>query len=371
MALFRLNIEWEDDSRNTIVYKYPFKNNGREVNNNSTLTVRESQVAVFVYKGQIADVFEPGLYELKTQILPILTKLAAWKYKFETPITLDVFFINTKQFTNIKWGTKNPIMMRDPEFGAIRVRGFGAFAFKVDDPGTFLKELFGTNSTFKTEDIEDYAKTMLVSTLADAIGESKISALDLAGNTMEFNEIVKAKIQAKFSEIGLNLTNIFIENMSVPEEVEKALDERAKYGILGDTTDVMMKYAAAESMKTAAGNTGVGGAFMGAGAGLGAGMGMGQIMSDAFKCSAQNGTTATNQPAQGTAQGVAMGTAAGAAAGMGATKVCPACGKEVPAASKFCPECGQKMPTQKFCANCGHKLAETAKFCPECGTKVE
>ncbi len=369
MALFRLNIEWEDDSRNTIVYKYPFKNNGREVNNNSTLTVRESQVAVFVYKGQIADVFEPGLYELKTQILPILTKLAAWKYKFETPITLDVFFINTKQFTNIKWGTKNPIMMRDPEFGAIRVRGFGAFAFKVDDPGTFLKELFGTNSTFKTEDIEDYAKTMLVSTLADAIGESKISALDLAGNTMEFNEIVKAKIQAKFSEIGLNLTNIFIENMSVPEEVEKALDERAKYGILGDTTDVMMKYAAAEAMKTAAGNEGMGGAFMGAGAGLGAGMGMGQIMSEAYKGAATpNGGGQTTQ--QG-AQGAAMGAAAGAAAGMGATKVCPACGKEVAATSKFCPECGQKMPVAKFCSNCGHKLTDTAKFCPECGTKVE
>lgn len=371
MALFRLNIEWADDSKDTIVYKYPFKNSGREVNNNSSLTVRESQVAVFVYKGKIADVFEPGLYELKTQILPILTKLAAWKYKFETPITLDVYFVNTKQFTNIKWGTKNPIMMRDPEFGAIRVRGYGAFAFKVDDPGVFLQELFGTNSTFKTSDIEDYAKTMLVSTLSDAIGESKISALDLAGNTMEFNEIVRAKIQAKFNEIGLNLTNIFIENMSVPEEVEKALDERAKYGILGNTTDVMMKYAAAEAMKTAAGNTGMGGAFMGAGAGIGAGMGMGSIMSEAFKQSGSSGAQKTQEvAAQGTMAGAA-GAAAGVAAGAAATKTCPACGKPVPGNSKFCPECGQKMPAAKFCSNCGHKLSDNAKFCPECGQKAE
>lgn len=368
MALFRLNIEWVDESHDTIVYKYPFKNSGREVNNNSSLTVRESQVAVFVYKGQIADVFEPGLYKLETEILPILTKLVNWKYKFETPITLDVYFVNTKQFTNIKWGTKNPIMMRDPEFGVIRVRGFGAFAFKVDDPGVFLKELFGTNSTFKTSDIEDYAKTMLVSTLTDAIGESKISALDLAGNTLEFNEIIKQKVQAKFNEIGLNLTSIFIENMSVPAEVEMALDERAKYGILGDTTDVMMKYAAAEAMKTAAANEGMGGAFMGAGAGIGAGMGMGSVMTEAFTKPVQQNAGQT--VASGAVAGAAAGAAVGAATA-GASSTCPSCGKPISAGSKFCPECGAKLPVNKFCANCGTKLNATSKFCPECGTKVE
>ena len=203
MALFRLNIVWDDDSNNTLVYKYPFKRQGREVNNKSTLTVKESQVAIFVHKGQVADVFGPGLYELGTQIFPILTPLAAWKYGFETPITVDVYYINTKQFTDIKWGTMNPIMMRDPEFGMIRVRGFGSFAYKVYDPGIFLKELFGTNSSFRTEDITGYLKSMLLSALADALGESRISAIDLAANTMEFNQIVKAKIQDKFREIGL------------------------------------------------------------------------------------------------------------------------------------------------------------------------
>lgn len=150
MALFRLNVVWNDDSNNTLVYKYPFKNQGREVNDKSTITVKESQVAIFVHKGQIADILMPGLHDMKTEILPILTKLAAWKYAFQTPITCDVYFVNTKQFTNIKWGTLNPIMMRDPDFGAIRVRGYGAFSFRVDDAAVFLKELFGTNSSFKT-----------------------------------------------------------------------------------------------------------------------------------------------------------------------------------------------------------------------------
>ncbi len=364
MALFRTNIEWVDESSDTLVYKYPFKNSGREINNNSSLTVRPSQVAIFVHKGKIADVFEPGLYEMKTEILPILTKLAAWRYKFETPITLDVYFVNTKQFTNIKWGTKNPILMRDPEFGAIRVRGFGAFAFKVDDAGVFLEELFGTNSTFKTEDIEDFAKTMLVSSLADAIGESKISALDLAGNTLEFNEIVKAKVQAKFKELGLMLTNLFIESMSVPEEVEKAFDERSKYGILGETTDVMMKYAAAEAMKSAASNPGMGGAFMSAGAGLGAGAAMGNVMADAFRPS----TPAAQNGAANVGAAAAAGAAAGAAVGGGPT--CPSCGAVVPQGSKFCPECGGRLPAKKFCQECGAEVSSSAKFCPECGTRI-
>ena len=353
MALFRLNIEWTDASSDVIVYKYPFKKSGREVNNKSSLTVRESQVAVFVHKGKIADIFEPGFYELETGILPLLTKLAAWKYAFETPITLDVYFINTKQFTNIKWGTQNPIIMRDPEFGAIRVRGYGAFAFKVDDPENFLKELFGTNSTFKTGDIKDYAKTMLVSALADALGESKISVLDLASNTLEFNEIVKEKIQDKFNELGLKLTNLFIENMSVPSEVEKTLDERARYGILGGSTDTMMKMAAAEALKEAAKNPGMGGAFMGAGVGLGAGATVGSVFADAMKPSAPQ--QQQSQPAEQPKP----------AAG----KKCPKCGAAIASAAKFCPECGEKLPDKKFCPECGHELSATAKFCPECGTK--
>ena len=351
MALFLRILEWTDDTKDTLVYKFPLKKGGTEINHKSKLIVRESQQAIFVHKGQICDIFPAGTYDLNTDIFPILSKLAGWKYGFQTPIRVDVYFVNTKQFTGCKWGTANPIMMRDPEFGAIRVKGYGSYAFKVDDAGVFLKELFGTNSSFETDDITDWLKTMLISALTDALGESKISALDLAGNTLEFNQIVKATIQNKFKEVGLLLTNLFIENMSVPQEVEKAIDERSKLGILGDMTDVMMKIAAAEAMKDAAKNEGMGGAFMGAGVGIGAGAGMGNVFAEAFKSASspaqpqQTATPTTNE------------------------KTCPSCGASVSANAKFCAECGAKIPTKKFCSNCGAELSGSAKFCPECGTK--
>lgn len=350
MALFRLNVVWNDDSKNTLVYKYPLKNYGREINNKSTLTVKESQCAIFVHKGQIADVFGPGLYDLGTDIFPILSKLAGWKYGFQTPITCDIYYINTKQFTNIQWGTKNPIMMSDSRFGMVRVRAFGTFSYKVDDPAVFLKELFGTNSSFVTDDINDFLKSMLLSCFADSLGESKVSALDLAANTLEFNEIVKGSVQNKFNELGLKLVNLFIENMSLPEEVTKAMDERTKLGILGDSTDTLMKVSAAEAMKTAAANQGVGGAFMAGGVGIGAGAGIGAIMANAM--------AGSNNQNNGNANNAADGT------------VCPSCGKTVPAGSKFCPECGKAMSATKFCPECGAKVSAGAKFCPECGKKL-
>lgn len=350
MALFRTNIEWADMSRTDMVYKYPLKKSGREINSKSTLTVRESQVAIFVHKGEIADIFLPGLYKLDTQIFPILTKLASWKYAFETPITLDIYFINTTQFTGCRWGTQNPFIMRDPEFGTVRVRGFGTYAFRVDadNADKFLRELFGTASSFKTEEIQDYLKSMIISYMTDAIGESKISVLDLAGNTVEFNQIVRAKVQQKFADMGLQLTNLVIENMSVPSEVEKALDERTKFGIYEDKTDVMLKVAAAESMVDMANNPS-GGNVMGAGVGIGAGVGMGSIMAEAMK-----GAFAQPQQNQ-TAQ-----------APKGA--VCSSCGAQMPSGAKFCPECGNKNTT-KFCTNCGAKVGG-GKFCPECGQKL-
>lgn len=346
MALFRTNISWDNMTRDEMVYKFPLKNGGREINKNSTLTVRESQVAVFVHKGEIADIFAPGMYKLDTEILPILTKLASWKYAFQTPITLDIYFVNTVQFTDCRWGTKNPFIMRDPEFGSVRVRGFGSYAFRVDPDNVdkFLKELFGTASSFKTSDIQNFLKTVLVSYISDAISESKISVLDIAANTVEFNQLVRIKVQEKFAELGLILTNLFIENVSVPEEVEKALDERSKYGILGDSTDVMMKVAAAEAMKDAAKNPGNG--AVGTGVGMGAGFGIGSMMAEAFK-----------------------GVGASKSSGSASTFACPSCGGDVPTGAKFCPECGKAVGT-RFCTECGAKISGSAKFCPECGKKL-
>ena len=351
MALFLKIIEWADDSKDTLVYKYPLAKGGRDVNHKSKLIVRESQQAIFVHKGQICDVFSAGTHDLNTEILPILSKIAGWKYAFQTPISLDIYFVNVKQFTGYKWGTANPITMRDPEFGMVRVKGYGSYAFKIDDSALFLKELFGTNSSFATKDITDWLKTMLVSALTDNIGESKISVLDLAANTLEFNQSVTESIQAKFNEIGLKLTNLFIENMSVPEEVEKAIDERSKLGILGDKTDVMMKIAAAEALKDAANNQGTGGAFVGAGMGIGAGAGLGTIFSEAIKPTKQPETEPTTKSQT-------------------APKICPSCNANISATSKFCPECGQKLPTKKFCSECGKEVSPTAKFCPECGQKL-
>ena len=351
MALFLKILEWVDDSSNTLVYKLPLKNGGREINHKSKLIVRESQQAIFVHKGQICDIFPAGTYSLNTEIFPILSKLAGWMYGFQTPISVDVYFVNTKQFTSNKWGTANPILMRDPEFGAIRVRGFGSYAFKVDDAGIFMKELFGTNSSFETNDITDWLKTMVVSAITDVLGESKVSALDLAGNTLEFNQLVKGTIQSKFNEIGLKLTNLFIENMSVPKEVEDAIDERSKLGILGDKTDVMMKIAAAEALKDAAKNEGIGGGFMGAGVGIGAGAGIGNIFASAF----QNNSNEQPSNQKATAS----------------TKVCPTCKAEINAKSKFCPECGAKFAVKRFCTSCGAEISATAKFCAECGAKQD
>lgn len=350
MAFFLKIIEWAGDSKNSIVYKYPLPKNGKEINQKSKLIVKEGQCAIFVHKGQLADVFTPGTYDLNTNIFPLLSKIAGWKYGFQTPIELQIYFVNTRQFTGNKWGTANPIIMRDPEFGVVRVQGFGAYSFKVDDAAVFLRELLGTLSSFNTQDITDWLRSMVVSTLTDVIGESKVSVLDLAGNTNELNQIVAANIQSKFNEIGLKLVNLFIENMSVPEAVEKAIDERSKLGVLGDKTDVMMKVAAAEAMKDAAKNQGAGGAFMGAGVGIGAGAGIGAAFMGAFNSAQQQAQPAQNSGA--------------------AKKKCMKCGAEITATAKFCPECGEKIPAKKFCSECGAEVSATAKFCPECGNKI-
>ena len=352
MALFAKIIEWSDDTKDTLVYKDPLKKAARELNNKSKLIVRESQEAVFVHKGQICDIFPAGSYDLGTDIFPILSKLAGWRYGFQSPITCDIYYVNTKQFTNQKWGTSNPIIVRDPEFGMVRVKGYGSYSFRVQNVETFLKELFGTNSSFVTEDITGWLKTLVVSYITDAIGESKISILDMAGNTLEFNTIIKNNVQEKFDEIGLRLENFVVENLSLPQEVEKRIDERSGYGVLNGATDTMMKVAAADAMKEAAKNPGMGGTFMGAGVGLGAGVGVGKIFSDALNSKEEQAKPQT------------------AAAPAAATKACPKCGASVPANSKFCPECGEKMPVAKFCPECGAKVDAGAKFCPECGKKL-
>ncbi len=348
-------LEWQDNSRNTLVYKFPM--DGRKIFFGSKLTVRESQAAVFLNKGEIADVFEPGMYSLHSSNLPILSNILGLPYGFKSPFFADVFFVNTKQFTNLKWGTTNPITLRDKEFGTIRIRAYGSYAFKVSDPAVFLKELFGTNSTFTTEDITNYLRSILVSCISDTIAESKISALDLSCNLMEFNKQVRESVKEHFVSLGLTLTNCIIENISFPESVEKAIDTRSSMGILDDTMDTYIKYQSAEAIKDVAKNPGPGGL----GAQIGTGMAIGDLMRDSIS-SGMTSKKHNNQTATSNEEKPIT-----------ATKACPKCGAMNRPHAKFCFECGEKLPTktEKFCPSCGGKVSANAKFCPECGEKLK
>src|ERR1700741_1826061 len=225
-------IEWLDDSPNTLLYRFPVKD--QEIKNGAQLIIRKTQAAVFVHEGQIADQFPPGRYTIDGGNTPILSKLGAWMHGFNSPFKAEVYFVNTKQFTDLKWGTSNPVMMRDADFGMVRLRAFGIYSIRVSDPGAFIKEIAGTNARFVTEDIEGQLRRTLVSGFSDALGESKIAALDLASNYDELGQFAKTKLQDEFKPLGLELTKFTVENISLPEEVEKAMDQRTQMGVLGD-----------------------------------------------------------------------------------------------------------------------------------------
>ncbi len=285
-------IDWTDNTNDTIVYKFPRYQN--EIKMGAKLTVRESQVAVFLNEGQIADVYQPGMYTLSTQNMPILATLKGWKYGFDSPFKADVFFVSTKQFTNQKWGTKNPIMLRDGEFGPVRLRAFGSYNFRVNDAGKFLKEISGTASEFTVDEINEQLRNLAVSRGMDALAESKILVLDIASNTDEVSKVIQDKIKPEFNEMGLDLTKFLIENVSLPPEVEAALDKRSSMGIIGNL-GAYTQFQAANAMEDAANNQN-GGGIMGAGLGAGMGMGMMNQMGNAFQNQQFNGATGTNMP---------------------------------------------------------------------------
>ena len=310
-------IEWKDSTDDTMVYRYD--RNGKEIMMGAQLTVRESQVAVMVNEGRIADVFQPGRYELSTQNMPIMTALQSWKFGFNSPFKAEVYFINTKQFLDQKWGTSNPVMMRDSEFGMIRLRAFGVYSFRVADPVALLKEVFGTTAYMTVEGVTGQIKRTLVSSLSDVIAQSKIPALDLAANYDELSQYALQTVSPKLSSLGLKLESVVIENISLPAEVEKMMDKRTSMGVAGD----LNKYAqfqAAEAMREAANNPG-------GMAGIGVGMTAGAMMAQAMQ-GAMPGGAAQQSPA---------------AAPAGETKFCSECGKKIARSAKFCPECGAKQ----------------------------
>ncbi|MBP7003224.1 SPFH domain-containing protein [Amaricoccus sp.] len=265
-------IDWTDDSRDTIVWR--FERHGHAIKYGAKLTVRESQAAVFVHEGQLADVFGPGLYMLETNNMPVLTTLQHWDHGFQSPFKSEIYFVNTRRFTDLKWGTRNPITCRDPEFGMVRLRAFGAYTMRVADPGKFMTEIVGTDGEFTTAEIEFQIRNVIVSSFSQIIASSGIPVLDMAANTVDLAKIVHERIAPKIAEYGLELPGFFIENISLPEEVEKVLDKRTSTAIAGDLTKYA-DFSAAEAMTKSAENPGGGG-----GMAAGMGMGMGMAMAD-------------------------------------------------------------------------------------------
>lgn len=344
-------IEWTDDSNDLMVYR--FADGTKEINMGAQLTVRESQVAVFVNEGQLADVFTPGRYELTTENMPILTVLKSWKYGFRSPFKSEVYFVNTRQFTDQKWGTANPVMMRDVDFGVMRVRGFGIYSFRVADAAQFLREVFGTQAEFTVEGINGQLRKTLVSLFSEVLGEAKIPALQLASQYSELSDLIAERAREAFTQLGLELVRLVVENISLPEEVEKAIDARSQMNVVGDLNSYTQFQTATAIGKS--GDRPGGGGLDGAGLGVGLGLGaaVAQTMAGAFQPKA---------PTEPAPQAVPAPTAASDAV------ACPSCGNMVGANVKFCPECGKAMQT--VCQACG-KPVGTAKFCPECGAKVE
>lgn len=265
-------IEWTDDTSDTMIWRFPRYNS--EIKNGAQLTVRETQVAVLVNEGQFADVFQPGRHELTTSNMPILTTIRGWKYGFNSPFKVDVYFVNTKQFLNQRWGTANPIMMRDPEFGPIRLRAFGSYNFRVqEDPIPFIKNVAGTSGEFTTEGISEQLRNFVITKFTDYLGESKIAALDLAANMNEFSQELTIGLKDDFAEYGIELTRFLVENISLPEAVEEALDRRTSMGVIGNMTAyTQMQFA--DSLKDSANNPAGGGNLAGDAMGAGIGLAM-------------------------------------------------------------------------------------------------
>jgi membrane protease subunit (stomatin/prohibitin family) len=322
-------IDWTEPGDGILAYRYPMQD--REIQNGGKLTVRDSQLAVFVNEGKVADAFAPGLYTLNTNTLPILTYLKNWDKKFQSPFKSDVYFFSTRIQTDQHWGTQNPITIRDKEFGAVRLRGFGIYSYHLADAKTFYTKISGTRDIYHVTDLEGQLRNTIIAKMTDAFAASQVPFLDMAANQGALAEKISEQLKPAFTDYGLSLDSFVVENLSLPEELQKVLDQRISMNVLGDMGK-FTQYQVAQAIPIAAGNEG--GGAVGLGAGLGAGVAMGQAMMDAVKQST------SSSPGGGGAAPAAAGAATSGAASP-STKFCSECGKPIPRTSKFCPECGK------------------------------
>lgn len=311
-------IQWTEPADGVLAYRYPMRD--MEIQYGAKLTVREAQMALFVNEGRAADAFAPGLYTLETRTLPVLTDLRNWDKAFQSPFKSDVYFFSTRLQTNRKWGTPNPIVIRDRDFGMIRLRGFGLYSFHIVNPLLFHQKVSGTRDIYLVDDLDGHLRNSIVARVSDTFAESKIPFLDMAGNLTELSGRLTGQLGPIFTDLGLALDSFVVENLSMPDELQQKLDERIGMNIVGNLRDYT-QFQTAQSMPIAAGNSG---GAAGTGAGLGAGLAMGKAMADSI-----------NSPAPAPAAPNGAAAPAGAA-----TKFCTSCGTSLPRVAKFCSECG-------------------------------
>ena len=353
-------IEWTDTRTDLIAYKFPM-NDRAEIMNGSILTVREGQVAILTKDGKIADIYAPGRHRLDTANMPVLTTLMNWNKGFKSPFKCDVYFVNTTLFTGQKWGTANPFTMSDPQFGMIRIRCFGTYNFRVVDAKLLMQQLLGARQEFTVANIREKLRSVITSNIQTIIADAKYSAIDLASKLLEFNDVLRTKLQPYFTAIGFDLPLIVVENISFPENVERMIDERSNVGIMHDKMGSFVAMQQAQAMREMANNpAGVGGAFMGMGmmGNMMGGMSMNQVQDTNTSGGLQNQAKATQPEAPTTPTPKPK-------------KECPKCNAKCAESARFCGACGTPFPTERACTKCNAKLPPNARFCGECGTKQE
>jgi membrane protease subunit (stomatin/prohibitin family) len=353
-------IEWENQDGNILVHR--FERHDNEIKNGAQLIVRPGQRAVFVNEGKIADSFGPGKHRLETKNLPILATLKGWKYGFDSPFKAEVYFINATELLDRKWGTPSPVMMRDADFGAVRLRARGNYSYRVGLTEDMISRFVGSRDEFSVDNIEGQLRTRIISSFSDSLGELKIPALDIVAQYDEISAAMQKKLAGIFEDLGLNLLSFTLENVSVPEAVQKALDERASMGAVGDLNNYA-KFQAANAMRDAAANdSGMAGGMMGMMVGGQLGGAMGGALQQNTPAPAP--TVTCPKCGQAVAQGAKFCSNCGADMTPPAV-ACPKCGKPVAPGAKFCGECG--APLKASCVKCGAELTPGTKFCPACG----
>ena len=331
-------IDWTEPEDGILAYRYPMQD--REIQNGGKLTVRDSQMALFVNEGRVADVMGPGLYTLSTHTLPILTYIMNWDKAFQSPFKSDVYFFSTRMQTNQRWGTANPITFRDKEFGAVRMRGYGIYSYHVADPKTFYQRISGSRDIYHVGELEGQIRNTIIAVMTSTFASSSVPFLDLAANQIEMGNRIMEHMKPAFSDLGLSLDTFVVDNVSLPDELQQMLDQRISMNIVGDMNK-FTQFQVAKSIPIAAANEG-GGGVAGIGVGLGAGLTMGQQMMNAMQAG-QKG----NQEPEGGSQG-------------GGPKAGPP--SPAPPAAPAAP-----AAETKFCMNCGKPMPRPARFCPECG----